>query len=145
MAVRRPRNYGPRGCLLTVAVVIAMAVGFQYVFAWIDQRAVSVERIQAMTNQLVRNQLIAEPVMGLTVASVHTRKTRFTLYTDRWAVEGEVILEPGADGATRREAYVAVLHTVCDDPIDNKCWVLERLTYGDRTIRLDDAKRSVIN
>ncbi len=146
MAIRRPRDYGPRGCLLTIAVVIAMAVGFQYVFAWIDQRAISTERIQAMTNQLVRNQLIAEPVMGLTVASVHTRKSRFTLFTDRWAVEGEVILEPDEDGGdARREPYVAVLHTVCDDPLDSQCWVLERLTYGDRTIKLDNAKRSVIN
>jgi hypothetical protein len=45
MAIRRLRNYGPRGCLPTIAVVIAMAVGFQYVFAWIDQRAVSTERL----------------------------------------------------------------------------------------------------
>ena len=124
MAISRPRDYGPRGCLLTVAVVIAMAVGFQFAFAWIDQRAVSTERIQAMTNQFVRTQLIAEPVMGLTVASVHTRKTRFTLFTDRWAVEGEVILEPDEDGGeTRREPYVAVLHIVCDDPLDSQCWV----------------------
>ncbi len=99
-----------------------------------------------MANQLVRNQLITEPVMALTVASVHTRKARFTLYTDRWAVEGEVVLQPDEDGTQpRREPYVAVLHTICDDPIDSKCWILERLTYGDRTIRLDDAKRSVIN
>jgi hypothetical protein len=131
--------------LLTIAVVVAMAVGFQYVFEWIDQRAVSLDRIQAMTNQLVRTQLIAEPVMALTVASVHTRKTRFTLYSDRWAVEGEVILEPSDDGTERREPYTAVVHTICDDPLNSQCWVLERLSYGDRTIKLDDTKRSVIN
>ena len=145
MAVRHPHNYGPRGCLLTIAILVAMALGFQYIFEWIDQRAIGLDRIQAMTNQLVRTQLIAEPVMALTVASVHTRKTRFTLYSDRWAVEGEVILEPDADGTERREPYTAVVHTICDDPLDSQCWILERLSYGDQTIKIDDTKRSVIN
>ncbi len=137
----RRRNYGTRGCLLTIAIIAALVLLLETLFGWLDQRSPGLARIQAMANELVCRQLIDEPVMALTVHAIHRRKKRFTLTTERWAVEGEVILE----GARPRVPYLALVHMICDDPIERACWVLEQLTYGDRIIRLRGRAGSVIN
>jgi flavin reductase (DIM6/NTAB) family NADH-FMN oxidoreductase RutF len=142
---RRPRSYGPRGCLLTLALVAALVLFFEFAYEAIDWRSPSSDRIQAATNDLVRRELVEQPIIALTVTAIHSRKKRFSLSTDRWAIEGEVVLAEAEDGAPDRHPYVAIVHTVCDDHIDRRCWVLEQLTYRDRIIRLQDAPDSVIN
>lgn len=83
--------------------------------------------------------------MGLTVASIHSRKKRFSLSTDRWAVEGDVVLDEGSGNPPARRPYVAILHTLCADHIERRCWVLEQLTYGEEIMRLRTPPSSVIN
>jgi hypothetical protein len=114
-------------------------------FGWLDERSPGLRRIEAMANELVRRELIDEPVLALTVRAIHTRKKRFTLMTERWAVEGEVILDGGAPEARPRVPYLALVHMICDDAYDHACWVLEQLTYGDRILRLRGRAGSVIN
>ncbi len=145
MARRRPRSYGRRGCLMTLALIAALVLFFEVAYEAFDRRSPSSDRIQAMTNDLVRQQLIDQPIMAVTVAVIHSRKKRFSLSTDRWAVEGNVIIGETGDVEPDHRPYVAVLHTVCDDHLDQRCWVLEQLTYGDRIIRLREAPGSVIN
>lgn len=142
---RKPRNYGPRGCLLTLALIAGTVLFFEVAYEMLDRRSPDSDRIQAVTNDLVRRQLIDQPIMGITVAVIHSRKKRFSLSTDRWAVEGEVILATTAEADSERRAYVAILHTICDDHVDQRCWVLEQLTYGDRIMRLREPPSSVIN
>jgi hypothetical protein len=141
----RRTNWGPRGCLIALALVAALALLLETLYGWIDRRSPGTERIEAMTNRLVRLQLADEPVVALTVAAIHARRKRFTWAADRWAVEGAVILDEGTPESRPRVPYVAVVHTVCDDHLDRACWVIEQLTYGERIIKLRPAPGSVIN
>ena len=138
--LRRRRNYGTRGCLLTIAALAAVLLAIELVIGWADRNPNN-ERIQAATNDMVRRQLIDLPVMALTVAAIHPRKTRFTLGTERWSVQGEVIL--AGDGG--RVPYLALIHLTCDDAYDRACWTLEQLTYDSRILRLVGRAGSVIN
>ncbi len=142
---RRPRNYGPRGCLLTLVLVAALVLFFEVFYGMLDLWSPSADRIQAVANDLVRRQLTDQPIMALTVSAIHSRKKRFSLSTDRWAIEGDVILAETGDDLAGHHPYVAILHTVCDDHNDQRCWVLEQLTYGERIIRLRELPGSVIN
>ena len=139
--LRRRRNYGTRGCLLTIAALAAFVLLLEMVIDWAERGDPSVERIQAAANDMVRRQLIDQPVMAVTVAAIHPRKTRFTLGTERWSVEGEVIL--AGDGG--RVPYLALVHLTCDDAYDRACWTLEQLTYDSRILRLEGPARSVID
>ena len=147
MAEPSPRrtNWGPRGCLFALALIALLALLLETLDGWIDRRSPGVARIEAMTNRLVRIELVDEPVVALNVEAVHARRKRFTWAADRWAVEGAVILDQGAPEARPRVPYLAVVHTVCDDYLDNACWVIEQLTYGERIIKLRPAPGSVIN
>ncbi len=142
---RGPRNYGPRGCLLTVASVAALVIFFEVFYGMLDIWSPDQAQIQSAANDLVRRQLADEPITALTVAVIHSRKKRFSLTTDRWAVEGEVIVRDAETEERSRKPYVAVLHTICGDHLDLSCWVLEQLTYGDQIIRLRESPGSVIN
>ena len=130
---------------MTVALIAATVLFFEVIYEKFDRRSPSAGRIQAMTYDLVRRQLIDQPIMGLTVATIHSRKKRFSLSTDRWAVEGDVVLAEGTDTGPARRPYVAILHTICDDHIDRRCWVLEQLTFGEEMMRLREPPNSVIN
>ena len=144
-AGRTPRSYGPRGCLLTLALIAALVLFFEVAYDAFDRRSPSADRIQAMTNDLVRRQLSDQAIMVLTVTAIHSRKKRFSLSTDRWAIEGDVILAETAEAGSERRPYIAIVHTVCDDHIDRRCWVLEQLSYGDQILRLQEPPESVIN
>ena len=147
MAEPLPRrtNWGPRGCLAVLALVAAFALALELLFGWIDRQSPALERIEAMTNRLVREQLADQPVAALTVAAIHARRKRFTWSTDRWAVEGEAILDAGAPEDRPRLPYLAVVHAACDDYLDRRCWVIEQLTYGERIIKLAPQPGLVIN
>lgn len=144
-AGRAPRSYGPRGCLLTLTLLAALVLFFEVAYEMIDWRSPDADRIQAMTNDLVRELLFDQPIDTLTVSTIHSRKKRFSLSTDRWAIEGDVVLEQTGEAQPERRPYVAILHTVCSKHGDRRCWVLEQLTYGERVIRLREAPGSVIN
>lgn len=142
---RTPRSYGPRGCLLTLVLIGVLVLFFEVFYDMLDRNAPSTDQLQTVANDFVRRQLIDQPIAALTVVAIHSRKKRFSISTDRWAVEGEVLLRATGSGDAVRRPYVAVLHRVCDDLSDPRCWVLEQLTYGDEIIRLRDAPGSVIN
>lgn len=142
---RKPRNYGPRGCLLTIALIGALVIFFEVFYGMFDLWAPDHVQIQSAANDLVRRQLADETISALTVTTIHSRKKRFSLSTDRWAVEGELTLPGPEGGAPERHAYVAIVHAVCSDHASLHCWVLEQLSYGDRIIRLREAPGSVIN
>ncbi len=140
--IPRRRDYGPRGCLLTLAAMAAIVLVLEFAIGWSDRLGPGVERIQAVSNVMIRRQLIEEGVEVVTVRGIHPRRTRFTLYTERWAVEGDVIL---AGPEARRVPYLALVHMTCSDSIDRRCWTLEQLTYGTRIMRLEGEAGSVIN
>ncbi|MDP6951326.1 MAG: hypothetical protein QGF53_01065 [Alphaproteobacteria bacterium] len=138
----RRRDYGPRGCLLTLAAMAAIVLVLEFAIGWSDRLGPGVERIQSVANEKVRRQLIEEDIAAITVRGVHPRRKRFTLLTERWAVEGDVIMA-GAEG--RRVPYLALLHMTCSDAFDRRCWVLEQLTYGTHIMRLEGEAGSVID
>jgi hypothetical protein len=138
----RRRDYGPRGCLLTLAAMAAIVLALEFAIGWSDRLGPGVERIQAVSNERVRRQLVDEGIAVVTVRGIHPRRTRFTLFTERWAVEGEVIL---ADEAATRVPYRALLHMTCSDAYDRRCWSLEQLTYGSHIMRLEGEAGSVID
>lgn len=140
--IPRRRDYGPRGCLLTLAAMAAIVLALEFAIGWSDRLGPGVERIQAISNEMIRRQLIEEGVAVVLVRGIHPRRTRFTLFTERWAVEGEVIL---ADEEATRVPYRALVHMTCSDAYDRRCWVLEQLTYGTRIMRLEGEAGSVIN
>lgn len=142
---RKPKNYGPRGCLLTIALIVALVIFFEVFYGMFDLWAPDHAQIQSAANDLVRRQLSDETISALTVTNIHSRKKRFSLSTDRWAVEGEFTLS-GSDGSEPvSRPYVAILHTVCSDHTVLRCWVLEQLAYDDRILRLRESPGSVIN
>jgi len=126
-------------------LIAALILFFEVAYEKLDWRSPDADRIQVMTNELVRELLADEPITGLTVVTIHSRKKRFSLSTDRWAIEGDVILAAPEGEQPDRRPYVAILHTLCDEHVDRRCWLLEQLTYGDRIIRLHEAPGSVIN
>ena len=89
-------------------------------------------------NTAYANLLETAPVQsGATVSKplVNTEALRQILFA----------MDAGQSLSEHRAPYVAVVHLRCPDAEDPTCWVLERLTYGDRILRLSEPEGSVIN
>ena len=133
MAARK-RNYGLIGCLVVIALLGSIVVGLYFVIQWIDARGPSEDRIKMVTVGMVTEALAGQPVTAVSVDSIHSRRKRFALSIERWAVQGQVV-EQTETGESDTVAYLAVVRTVCDDYKSLKCWQLSRLTVGNKPIR----------
>ncbi len=131
---KKTTNYGPIGCVLVIAILGAVVAGLYYMSEWYKTQGPSEERISAVTIGLVKTAVGDPRVTGVNVTSIHTRRERFGLIVERWAVQGQIITRTET-GETGVEGYIAVIETLCDDYDALRCWRMGQLSVGDEIIR----------
>ncbi len=123
------RNYGPRGCALTLALLAAVVVILLLVHRWIQASGPTDSQIRDQTRTLIEQEWRDGEVDGVKIVEIYAQSKRFQLWPSRWAVRGLVRYRPEPNQLVD-ETFLAAVATVCNTYGDADCWSLDRLVVG---------------